>query len=272
MTTTRSCYVIGLGNIGAAIATRLAATGVDVVGVDLVAEARATFEAETGRTALGAWSDVTLRRDDRVVVLVRTAEQAHDVLREVRRSGVPVTVFVMTTLDIDAATGLGVHDSAPARVVELPVSGGRSGALDGTLTMMAAGPLTAEDQEFLLAHLASRVVVFDHYGQPTAAKLHNNALAAYNARGHAEILLAGVRNGLDIERLDEVLTTSSGASWMGENLAVIVDDLLEKDVALFETSFGSLTALEVGAGSGLSAALGAARTQLGAGDSGRGPA
>lgn len=262
MSTAPRCYVIGLGNIGAAIATRLAETGVDVVGIDLVADARSAFETETGRTALRSWSEVTPRRDDRVVLLVRTADQAHDVLREVRRSDVPLTVFVMTTLDIEAADVLGATDHDPVRVVELPVSGGRSGAVEGTLTMMAAGPLTTGDREFLLAHLASKVVVFDGYGQPTAAKLHNNALAAYNARGHAEILLAGARNGLDIARLDEVLAASSGASWMGTNLAVIVDDLLEKDVGLFETSFAPLPGLEVGAGSELAATLASARALL----------
>jgi 3-hydroxyisobutyrate dehydrogenase len=263
MTTTTRCYVVGLGNIGAAIATRLATTEADVVGIDLAAEARAAFETATGRTALGSWSEVTLRRDDRVVLLVRTAEQAGEALREVRRSGVAVTVFVMTTLDMEAATVLGDPDDSTVRVVELPVSGGRSGALDGTLTMMAAGPLTTADRTFLLTHLASRLVMFDHYGQPTAAKLHNNALAAYTARAHAEILLAGVRNGLDITLLDEVLNSSSGASWMGANLAVIVDDLLEKDVGLFEDSFGPLVPLDVGTGSGLAAALAAAREQLG---------
>lgn len=262
MTTTTRCYVVGLGNIGAAIATRLATTEVDVVGIDLAAEARAAFETATGRTALSSWSEVTLGRDDRVILLVRTAEQAGEALREVRRSGVAVTVFVMTTLDIEAAEALAESDDDGVRVVELPVSGGRSGALEGTLTMMAAGPLTTEDREFLRAHLASLVVVFDQYGQPTAAKLHNNALAAYTARGHAEILLAGARNGLDVERLHMVLTSSSGTSWMGEHLAVIVDDLLEKDVGLFETSFGPLPPLQVGADSGLAAALASARECL----------
>ena len=271
MRTKQRCYVVGLGNIGAAIATRLAKTDVEVVGIDLAADARAAFEMETGRTALSAWSDVTLRRDDRVLLLVRTAEQARDVLLEVRRAGVPVTVFAMTTLDIEAATAIATIDFDTVRVVELPVSGGRSGALEGTLTMMAAGPLTTADREFLLTHLASQVVVFDHYGQPTAAKLHNNLLAAYNARCHAEILLSGVRNGLDIERLNKVLTTSSGNSWMGANLAVIVDDLLEKDVGLFETSFAPLPPMEVGTGSGLAAALASARALLEAGASGGGP-
>ena len=271
MNTTPRCYVVGLGNIGAAIATRLAETEVDVVGIDLAADARAAFVQEAGHPAFDELSAVTLRRDDRVAVLVRTAEQARNVVQEVRRSGVAVTVFVMTTLDIDAAEALADPDDDHIRVVEIPVSGGRSGALEGTLTMMAAGPLTTKDREFLLAHLASRVVVFDHYGQPTAAKLHNNALAAFTARAHAEMLLAGVRNGLDVERLHEVLTTSSGTSWMGENLAVIVDDLLEKDVGLFETSFGPLPPLEVGAGSGLAAALASARTRLDEGAQVEGP-
>jgi hypothetical protein len=58
---------------------------------------------------------------------------------------------------------------------------------------------------------------------------------------------------------------------MGTNLAMIVDDLLEKDVGLFETSFAPLPPMEVGTGSGLAAALASARALLEAGASGGGP-
>lgn len=256
------CFVIGLGNIGGAVATRLATTGADVIGVDPDLDARRHFAAHTGGVAISDWREQPPDTDDRVIVLVRTVEQATDLLDSLSHRGVELTVFVMTTLDLAGARALAHRDDRPLRVVEMPVSGGRGGALAGTLTAMVAGPITDDDRAFLQAHVVRRLVEFEHYGEPTAAKLYNNALAAYHACAHAEILLSAADQGIDVGRLTAVLDHSSGASWMGSNLAVIVDDLLEKDVALFESSFGSLPAIEVGDGSKLGERLAAARLQL----------
>lgn len=255
-------FVVGLGNIGAAIATRLALTGVEVVGVDMSPDARAAFAADTGSPAVERWAEVAASPGDRVLVVVRTPEQAFEILGEVSATGLDLVAFVMTTLDVDSAATLADMGTESLRVIEAPLSGGRAGALDGTLTMMLAGPVERADHEFLHHHIAAHVVQFERYGQPNIAKLHNNALAAFHARAHADILMMGLRNGLDVQRLDEVLASSSGASWMGENLAVVVDDLLEKDVGFFEASFGPLPSVAVGGGSGLAGSLSEARQRL----------
>lgn len=208
------------------------------------------------------WSNADASPGDRVLILVRTPEQAFAVLRDISANGLDLVAFVMTTLDVEAAAELSDAGTGSVRVIEAPVSGGRGGALDGSLTMMLAGPVEPSDRDFLVQHIAAHVVEFDRYGQPSAAKLHNNALAAYHARAHAEILMVGLRNGLDIERLDDVLNASSGASWMGMNLEVVVDDLLEKDVGLFEDSFGPLQPVAVGRSSGLAESLSEARLRL----------
>ncbi|HEX7097009.1 MAG TPA: NAD(P)-binding domain-containing protein [Acidimicrobiales bacterium] len=262
MTADSRCYVIGLGNIGGAVASRLAATGVRVVGVDLDPAARDRFTTETGAPACSDWVDAQPGTDDRVIVVVRTVEQAMGLLDGLSASEIPLTAFVMTTLDLAAARDLANRVDKALRVIELPVSGGRGGALAGTLTAMAAGPMTDGDRAFLRAHLVKKLVEFGRYGEPTAAKLYNNLLAAYHARAHAEIIVSAARNGLDVDRLTSVINDSSGASWMGSNFEVIVDDLLEKDVALFEASFGPPSAIAVSAGSDLSDTLAAARRHL----------
>ncbi|MDW3215594.1 MAG: NAD(P)-binding domain-containing protein [Ilumatobacteraceae bacterium] len=262
MTGSPRCFVIGLGNMGAAIGERLASTGADVVGVDMSADARGVFEAATACPTFERWDPATASPGDRVMILVRTPAQARAVLQELDESGLELIAYVMTTLDVVAARELADAGRGAVRVVEAPLSGGRSGAIDGSLTMMIAGPVTDDDRAFLLGHIAGHVVDFEHYGQPNAAKLHNNVLAAYHARAHAEVLLVGERNGIDIERLDQVLNHSSGASWMGEHLAVVVDDLLDKDVALFAESFGAPPAITIGADSDLAAALATARERL----------
>lgn len=263
MTRPPRCCVVGLGNIGGAIATRLAATGAEVFGVDEDPAARQRFTGETGRPALAALTKESLADGDRIFVVVRTIQQSNEVLDRLSVSGCEITVFVMTTLDPQAAKDLGRKDRPNLRIIELPVSGGRSGAVEGTLTALAAGPLSESDLAFLEKHLVTTVVTFDNYGEPTTAKLYNNVLAAYHARAHAEILLWADRSGHNVLRLDALIATSSGASWMGQNLASVVDDLLEKDVALFEESFGELPRLSVGLGSALGESLAAARRVVG---------
>lgn len=259
---TPRCFVVGLGNIGGAIAGRLARRGVDVVGVDPSESARSAFEADTGCATADGWPGVEPSDGDRVVLLVRTVDQAHAVLRQLIAADVELAVFLMTTFDVSSATQLDALAPGCARIIEAPVSGGRSGAAEGSLTMMLAGPARDADRAFLLEHLAHHVVMFERYGQPTAAKLHNNALAAFTARAHAEILRIGRRNGLDVGRLHQVLTTSSGSSWMGLHLTNVVVDLLEKDVGLFEESFGRLEPIAIDSDSGLADALERAIAQL----------
>jgi 3-hydroxyisobutyrate dehydrogenase len=144
----------------------------------------------------------------------------------------------------------------------LPVSGGEGGALRGTLTVMAAGPLTADDEKYLLSTLASHVVHFETFGDPTVAKLVNNVTAGYNARTYAEMLLLGNDLGLNPVKLAEVLETSSGGSWMGSAFTVLQDDLLDKDVALLRDRLGALPDISLAADQDLVGRLKQARAFL----------
>lgn len=241
--------VLGLGNIGGAVAERLVATGEPVVGVDPVEAARLAFTERTGATAVADVEDLALADGARVLVVVRLAAEALAVLDRLAERDERVVAFVLTTLDLDAAARL-AEPRAGVRVVELPVSGGRQGALDGTLTALAAGPLEDADRSFLERTVAGRVVGFAEYGHPTAAKLHNNVLAGLHAVAHARVLEAAASHGLDPVLLDEVIAHGSGASWMGTNLRVVVDDLLAKDIELYEQCFGRLDPLTLGADGG----------------------
>ena len=70
-TDTPPCVVVGLGNIGGAIATRLAASGANVVGVDLVAGLRDSLAASAGVPTHGSLADAPLAEGSRVLVVVR---------------------------------------------------------------------------------------------------------------------------------------------------------------------------------------------------------
>jgi 3-hydroxyisobutyrate dehydrogenase-like beta-hydroxyacid dehydrogenase len=240
--------VIGLGNLGFAIARRLLIRGQDVVAVDLAPDRREAWRAVTGLEARPDLDAVPWDAVDRALVVVRLTHQAEAVLEQLRdrTPGRDLGCLVVTTLEPSFARTLGRFDGAGRRIVETPVSGGELGALGGKLTVMAAGSLTDDDRTFLRTTIAQQLVVFPELGQPTLAKLLNNVAAAYNARVLAEVLLLAEGAGLDPRRFFEVLLTSSGGSWMASGFLELVDDLLDKDVALLRESLGGLPAVTLG--------------------------
>jgi 3-hydroxyisobutyrate dehydrogenase-like beta-hydroxyacid dehydrogenase len=199
-----------------------------------------------------------------VYVVVRLTDQAEAVLQQLLRLPLPqgVPVFLNTTLELDYARGLGRYAEAPWRLIELPVSGGDSGARAGTLTVMAAGDLRDAEREYLLSTSAAAIIEFGSYGEPTLAKLLNNVAAAYTALSFAEMMLLADRTGMRPARLAEVLRTASGQSWMGDHFVSLVDDLLGKDVALLRDELGALPVVDLDDGDHLLSRLAQARATL----------
>jgi len=255
--------VIGLGNIGIAMAERLVARGREVCGVDLAEERRTAWAAATGLTAAGSLDEVPWVEVTHVLVIVRLTHQVEAVLGELdSRVADGTAVVVATTLDIEwAGKELEGWSGRRWRLVELPVSGGESGARAGTLTLLAAGATDERDDEFL-GDLGTTTVRFPDYGQPTVAKLLNNVSAAYTALAYAEIVLLADRMGMGAGQLAEILSTSSGGSWMGNHFLVLTDDLLAKDVELLRSQVGDLPAVELNGEVDLVARLREARALL----------
>jgi L-threonate 2-dehydrogenase len=256
--------VVGLGNIGIAIAARIADCGKDVLGVDLAAGRRSEWQRITGRAAAASIAEVPWPEVTHVYVVARLTDQAEGVLQELLTLPLPpdIPVFLNTTLELGYARGLGRYAQAPWRLIELPVSGGDSGARAGTLTVMAAGDLRDSEREYLLSTSAGAMVEFGSYGEPTLAKLLNNVAAAYTALSFAEMMLLAERTGMQPARLAEVLRTASGQSWMGDHFVGLVDDLLGKDVALLRDELGSLPQITLDDGDHLLSRLAQARATL----------
>lgn len=257
--------VVGLGDLGIAIARRLHAVGVAVAGIDGVPERRAMWEEETDLAALAATADLDPASAPRAFVCVRTTEQAAAVIADLNGRLDPVAViYVVTTLAVDFARDLADH-TAPAgpRLIELPVSGGRGGAERGELIVVAGGPaVTVDDEDFLTRTLASQVLRMPRYGEATLAKLLNNALAAYNALAFAGAVELADGAGLDLDATAELLRRGSGGSWMADAFAGLVDDLLAKDAALLAAELGPLPKIDLGDPDALPPALARARALL----------
>jgi 3-hydroxyisobutyrate dehydrogenase-like beta-hydroxyacid dehydrogenase len=92
------------------------------------------------------------------------------------------------------------------------MSGGITRAAEGSLVTMVSGPLSALDQAEAVLKCYSNKVVYlgDKPGAAQAMKLIKNMLSAANLAIACEAMLLGAKEGLDPEKMLEVLNAGTG--------------------------------------------------------------
>jgi 3-hydroxyisobutyrate dehydrogenase len=101
--------------------------------------------------------------------------------------------------------------AAGARYLEAPVSGGPAGAEQGTLTLMAGGEAAVLDAARpALDPFAGLIVHVGGPGLGQVVKLCNNLIFAAQMLATAEATTMAAKAGVDLGKLSEVLTHSSG--------------------------------------------------------------
>src|SRR5207302_3825767 len=114
----------------------------------------------------------------------------------------------------ESAATQGVH------FLDAPVSGGSQGAINGTLTIMAGGDKEIFEQARpVLEAMGKKENIF--YVGPNGAgevvKLVNNILAGAIAATIAESFVLGVKSGVDVDTMANIIGVSTGASWQLAN-------------------------------------------------------
>src|SRR6516164_1357044 len=156
----------------------------------------------------------------------------------------PDTVYIDLSTNAPA-TARRVNDGMRARgirMLEAPVSGGVPRATDGTIVIMVGGDAAVfESQLPLLKSFSGEVVHVAEIGMGSVAKLVNNMLAFCNAAA-AEALVIGAMAGIDLRKLQQVISNASGNSsafrnisekaFKGEFQASFALDLAHKDLRL----------------------------------------
>jgi hypothetical protein len=117
---------------------------------------------------------------------------------------------------VGSPTAVQIHDLLAKRnvvAIDSPVSGGVSGAEKGALAVMVSGPR----HEFVVIRTVLEAIGQPFYigekpGSAQTMKLANNILAANVLAATSEVVVMGVKSGLDPELMIEVLNTGSGAT------------------------------------------------------------
>lgn len=208
---------IGLGHMGGPMAANLVKAGHSVSGFDLAPEAldqarTVGIEVAESAAAAAAGADVviTMLPAGRHVL---GAYQGEDGLLAVAGPG---TIFLeCSTIAVEDARA--AHELAVAaghRALDAPVSGGVTGAENGTLTFMVGG--SADDfteAEPILAAMGGRIVHCGGPGAGQAAKVCNNMILGISMIAVSEAFVLGEKLGLSNQALFDVASAASGQCW-----------------------------------------------------------
>jgi 3-hydroxyisobutyrate dehydrogenase-like beta-hydroxyacid dehydrogenase len=250
--------IVGVGAMGMGVAKALLAKSFDVVVRDLVA-AREDEAVGAGAKRAASASELA-KRVDVMITLVVDASQTRDVLSEVCPGPVPgmsrvrpgsdpgqtpVVMMCSTIAPTDTeeiAAALAKRDIA---MLDAPVSGGPARAHTGTLSMMASGSDAAFERcRPVIEAMSSKCFrMSDRAGDGSRMKIVNNMLAAANLAAGCEAMAMAAKLGLDLEQAADVVSASSGASWIfadrmpralaGDYAPRAAARVLLKDVGLF---------------------------------------
>jgi 3-hydroxyisobutyrate dehydrogenase len=204
---------IGLGHMGAPMASNLHKAGNEVAGFDLSADA-----ARAAGVPLSASAEAAVANAEVVISMLPASRHVEALyfgggLLERIAPG----TLVIDSSTIAAATSRRLAEAGAARglaVLDAPVSGGTAGAAAGTLTFMVGGDAAhLERARPVLEKMGANIFHAGGAGAGQAAKMCNNMLLGILMIGTSEALALGVANGLDPAVLSEIMRRSSGGNW-----------------------------------------------------------
>ena len=102
--------------------------------------------------------------------------------------------------------------------VDAPVSGGQAGAENGVLTVMCGGePADYAKVEPLIASYSRMRKLLGPAGSGQTAKMCNQIAIAGLVQGLAECIHFGMKSGMDMEAVIDVISKGAAGSWQMEN-------------------------------------------------------
>jgi 3-hydroxyisobutyrate dehydrogenase len=203
---------IGMGNMGFPIACRLIDAGHRVVAFDTRS---AVVDSAVKRGADRAESAKVVADRAETVLASLPSPQVSMAVAAAIASGSAIRRFIdLSTVGSQAAQRnhalLAEHDVA---ALDSPVSGGVHGAEAGTLAVMVSGPRAEFDACAPVFEAIGRATfISEKPGAAQTMKLVNNLIAAASLAVTAEVMVMGVKAGLDAQGMIDVLNAGSGGT------------------------------------------------------------
>jgi L-threonate 2-dehydrogenase len=210
--------IIGLGNMGGALALRLLAGGYEVLGCDPVADRRAAVEAAGGRTVA---TPAEVLDDADLVVLSLPSPEALDqvvtgrggLLERPRPNAVVAETSTFSLEDKERARRLLAE--AGMTLLDCPIGGTGAQARQGDIVFYASGPEDSVHRFEPVLRTAGRDAPrVGDFGAGTTVKFVHNLLVAVHTAAAAEALNLARAVGIDLEATLGLLQSGASASRM----------------------------------------------------------
>lgn len=203
------------------MARRVADAGFPLIAWNRTARRATEFAGESGARAASSAADA-VKGADVVITCLSTSADVEQVLEDGVADAMKPKSLLLDCTSGDPATSRRIAQRLAARriaFVDAPVSGGTSGATQGTLTVMCGGdPSDIERARPVIAAFGKTIVHCGPVGSGDAVKAANQALLALTILGTAEVLAALAKSGVSAEVALQVINTSSGRSNASMNL------------------------------------------------------
>lgn len=237
--------VAGCGAMGLPMARQLLAAGFDVWGFDI----RPLSEFGDFRPRMVADPHDFANRVDTVISVVRDRRQTWDLLFDdqaiMTTDTPPDTLVISSTLSPRTLPEIAERLPDGTTFLDAPMSGAPGRAEDGTLTFMVGGPDHAVAGLMpALQAMGGEIHHLGATGTGLTCKVVNNFVGVTGVAAVRKAVAASKALGLAPEKLLDVMRTSSGSTWYGDNLPNIswghegydpanTIGILEKDLGAF---------------------------------------
>ncbi|MFH1925402.1 MAG: 3-hydroxyisobutyrate dehydrogenase [Chloroflexota bacterium] len=209
---------IGLGNMGKGMALNLARAGYPLTVHDIRPEPVQEL-VQAGAKAAGSPREVA-ENSEIVITMVTSSPHVEQIMfgPDGVLAGLKKGNIIIDMSTIDPIVTRKVAAAAAEKGIDMmdaPVSGAPPKAADGTLSIMVGGKKEIFDQcKPVLEVMGEKIIHVGEVGMGEVVKLANNLAAAIAGIGVFEGFLFGVKLGADPRVLYEVMSASSGNSWV----------------------------------------------------------
>jgi len=214
-----SVGLVGLGVMGRGVALNIIKSGFKLLGRDVNPESLIWLTSNGGHIAQ---TPISMTNEcDVIVSFVVNDMQTEEVLfgeHGLAATMKPDSVFIAcSTMPPKYVKDLSQRlAKLKIHLVDAPVSGGKNGALNGSLTVMMAGdPAICERVKPVLSSFGGNIFSLgSEAGKGSQMKVINQLLCGVHIAAAAEALAMAKRNGLPLETSLEILKSGAASSWM----------------------------------------------------------
>jgi 3-hydroxyisobutyrate dehydrogenase-like beta-hydroxyacid dehydrogenase len=225
---------VGLGDMGSGMSKNLLKNGFSVTGYDLSENRLVELEGAGGARA--ATCRDLASTCDTIFVMVLNGDQVKQVILGddglLAGADSGTTIIVSATIKPSEITELVEPIGAKGvGFLDTPVSGGKPGAENGELTIMAAGKKDVLEDNRAVLEAVSKVIfhVGEEIGQGQTVKASLQAMIGTVFAGIFESMVLGAKAGVDGKILHEVFSASGINCGLYQNCSKLILDRKFKD-------------------------------------------